>query len=112
MFFWIQGLEEVHLAGRERGYRKPVAIEQPITGQRRQPRTRRDDAEQIEGIRARQRHVLAGRRPAARFAQRRDRLGSRELLARESGNEPSPPMSPKERAAEAQRAQGTLPFKK
>jgi uncharacterized protein (DUF433 family) len=40
-----------------------------------------------------------------------DLLKEREALARESTPEEAPPMSPKARAAEAQRAQGTLPFK-
>jgi len=96
LYFWIHVLEEAHLAGRERGNRKTVAIQQPIARQRRQPWTRSDDAEQIERIRARQRHVLAGRRPAARFAQRRDRLGSRELLARKAGHEtPAADLTPR-----------------
>src|SRR5208282_2140441 len=86
----VGGLEvgqELRLAAGERCDRQAVAIDDAIGGQRREPLARRQYADQVERIGARERDPLAGGRAAAHLAHEADGLRQRELLARETGDE-------------------------
>src|SRR3984885_3385130 len=81
--------QELRLAAGQCRYWQPVPVNHPIGGERRKPLSGSQDADEIERIDARQRHPLARRRPSADLAQGSDRVGKRELLAREAGDEPA-----------------------
>src|ERR1700722_12144816 len=79
--------QELDLAAGQRSDWQAVSVDDPIRGERRKPLSRRQDANQIERIGARQRHPLIRRWPPAHLSQETDRVGKRELLARETGDE-------------------------
>ena len=82
-----QFFQKLHFARRIDGDRQSIQIQQPIAGERRQPRTGGDDAEQIQRIGAGQRDVLLRVGPAPHLAQQRHGVRRRVLLARKAGDE-------------------------
>src|ERR1700722_4829490 len=81
--------QELGLAAGERGDWQTVPVNHSIGGGPRKSLSGSQDADEIERSGARQRHPLARRRPSADLAQGADRVGKRELLAREAGDEPA-----------------------
>src|SRR5580704_16779571 len=79
--------QELDLAAGQRSDWQTVAVNDPIGGERGKPLSRRQDADQIERIGARQRHPLIRRWPPAHLSQEADRIRKRELFARETGYE-------------------------
>ena len=71
-----------------------VAVHEPIGGQRREPRSWRQDAKQIERIGA-ESETHSPDRPTAHLAQEADRLGQRILLAEKPATNRPPRISPR-----------------
>src|SRR5205807_8556759 len=82
-----EGLEKVHLSGRERCNRQPVAVKETIAGQRSELWTRRQYTHQVERVGSGERNQLLRAWLMPGLAERADRLGQRKLLAGEAGNE-------------------------
>ena len=87
----IEALQEPRLAGSKNGDRPPVAIEQAIAGEGRQPGAWCQHADEVERIRRRDRDERAASRLAAHLAELADRLGKGELLTGETGHETAAP---------------------
>src|SRR5690606_17427857 len=83
----LERLQELDLAARQDRHRQPVAIEQAVAGEGREPRARRHDADEVERIGRREGNLRTGCRLAPGLAQGAYGIGQGELLTREAGDE-------------------------
>src|SRR5439155_10639148 len=83
----VEGFEELYLAAREQRDRQAVAVEETVSRQGGEPWPGRQDAREVERVGAGERHPGTRWRFAAGLAQHADRIGKRELLTGEAGDE-------------------------